>query len=160
MTTVLKLKDAQLLVSRLADPDLPRGISVPRLSPIIPKKLLGYDENKLNGVNRVEAYQRLRQAYKTYPRRELVVLAFRLQEPVLSRTEIAKLFGVGSERIRILENRAIAALVKAWNGNEYSGWKTAQANLPMLRAILLPAYENRPTRRKLPVNSRSLPRRF
>lgn len=89
----------------LADPDLPPGIRVP---------VLGADAPQ--GVDH-ERYRRLCAAFDAMPRRSRVVLALRLSfegRKRLTLRAIGSLLGVGHERIRQIEARAITDLVWAW----------------------------------------------
>lgn len=89
----------------LADPDLPAGVALPELSPGPPL-----------GLN-ADRYRLLREAFYELPRRSRVVVVLRLPLPdrqPLALRAIAQLFGVGQERIRQLEQRAVWTLVRAW----------------------------------------------
>lgn len=95
-----------------ADPDLPVGIALPGLSVDPPS---GIDAG---------GYRRLRLAFDALPRRSRVVIALRMPPPGrrrLTLRAIAALFGVGHERIRQLEARAVWKLSYAWRQQSARG---------------------------------------
>lgn len=89
----------------LADPDLPPGIEAPEMNTDPPP---GIDSNR---------YCDLRDAFNAMPRRSRVVVALRIPPPgrqPLTLRAISRLFGIGHERIRQLEARAVWELSIAW----------------------------------------------
>lgn len=96
----------------LADPDLPPGIEAPEMNADPPP---GVDADRYRGLH---------DAFIAMPRRSRVVVALRMPPPgrrQLTLRAISRLFGVGQERVRQLEARAIWELSIAWHKQGTSG---------------------------------------
>lgn len=114
----------------LADPDLPQGVDLPALSARPPEDI------------DLDRYQRLRDAFEQLPRRSRVVVALRLPRrghAPLTLNDIGVWLGVGVERIRQLEQRAIWDLSSAWlpdGGKGRSGADRVAELVPVLGVAL------------------------
>lgn len=93
----------------LADPDLPPGIEAPLLR-----------RDRPPGLD-AAPYPALHDAFNALPRRSRVVLALRMPPPgrqPLTLREIGRHFGIGPERVRQIEARAVSDLCVAWRWQE------------------------------------------
>lgn len=114
----------------LADPDLPAGVALPKLSADPP-----------HGFG-AERYRLLRAAFDELPRRSRVIVVLRLglagHRPLTLRT-IGNLLGVGHERVRQFEHHAIWTLLWAWLQRSPADLTRADQNLllaPILDATI------------------------
>jgi hypothetical protein len=96
----------------LADPDLPPGVQAPLLR-----------RDRPPGLD-AAPYPALRNAFNALPRRSRVVLALRMpppDRPPLTLRAIGRHLGIGHERVRQIEARAVSDLCVAWRWQETRG---------------------------------------
>lgn len=119
----------------LADPDLPPGIVLPELRAEPPS---GLDADR---------YGRVRAAYYDLPRRSRVVVVLRLRLPgrqPLTLDAIGRLFGIGPERVRQLENHAVWMLLRALRPSRSPSESTRDERMAELAPIIAVATDRHP----------------
>jgi hypothetical protein len=119
----------------LANPDLPPGIVLPELRAEPPS---GLDADR---------YRRVRAAYYDLPRRSRVVVVLRLRLPgrqPLTLDAIGRLFGVGPERVRQLEQHAVWILLRALRPSASPSDSTRDERMAELAPIIAVAMDRHP----------------
>lgn len=119
----------------LADPDLPPGIVLPELRDEPPSWL------------EAACYRGMREAFYGLPRRSRVVVVLRLGLPgrrPLTLDAISRLFGIGPERVRQLEQHAVWMLLRALRPSGSPSESTRDERTAELAPIIAVAVDRHP----------------